>query len=92
MTTYMSWSTRTIIEAKLVHDPVCLHPMRSPALIEHKGFAHANQGLQLGVDRFIPASCLPEAFGGGTVSPVACRVFLVFPAEEVVVCLLLICV
>ena len=88
----MSRSTRAIVKAKLVHDPVRLDTVWSTAFVENESLTHANQGLQFGVDGFVTPCGFPKPFGGSPVGAIASRVLLVLPAEEVIVRLLLICV
>ena len=88
----MSRSTRAIVKAKLVHDPVRLDAVWGTAFVENERLTHANQGLQFGVDGFVAPCGFPKPFGSSPVGAIASRILLVLPAEEVVVRLLLICV
>ena len=73
-----------------MHDPVRLVATGSPALVVHQRLPHAHQlPLLVGIDGLVSAGGLPKPCSGGPVGPGACRVFLVFVAEEVPLVLLL---
>jgi hypothetical protein len=77
-------------EAVLMHDPVGLVAVGSPALVVHQRLPHADQlPLLVGVDWLVPAGGLPKPGQGGPVRPCPGRVFLVLVAEEVVFVLFL---
>jgi hypothetical protein len=86
----MGGAAGAVVEAELVHDPVGFEAVRGAALVEDERLAHADDGVELGVDGLVAARGLPEALRGGAVGAVARRVLAVLAAEEVVVRLLLV--
>lgn len=85
----MSGSAGTVVQAKLVHDPVRFDAVGGAALIEHERFAHADESVELGADGFVTSRRLPEPPRGGAVRSVPRRVLLVLPTKKVAVALLL---
>jgi hypothetical protein len=94
MFTYIGRHARTVVEAKLMHDPIRFVAMGCASFVKHQCLAHTNELLladqQLtSANGLVPSCCLPKASSRGSVSSVSSRVLLVLPTEEVVIRLLL---
>jgi hypothetical protein len=94
MLTYIGRHARTVVQTKLMHDPIRFVAMGCASFVKHQCLTHTNELLladqQLtSANGLVPSCCLPKASSRGSVSSVSSRVLLVFPTEEVVIRLLL---
>lgn len=81
---YLKVGMKSILEAILMHDPVCLLAMRSTSNVKHQGLPHPYPaGSAEVVNGLVPPRGLPKPHPCSPVRPCPRRVLLVLMAEEI---------